>query len=134
MKYLIHLLMTFLLFNCCFAANLPQNVPVYTDANQIIVVSAVKPSFMLQLKANPTTGYSWSTQNYNKKLLSLMSYQYLPPNSKLIGAGGISVWTFKVTPIGLQQTMSTKINLLYARPWNLKDNPTWVTFIVTHTK
>lgn len=133
--YLKGLIILFLFINnVSFAASNPSTVPIYTDSTQTIVVNAANPTFIIQLKANPTTGYSWSTKSYDNHLLTLINYQYIAPATNLIGAGGESVWTFQVNPQALQKPMTTSIHLLYARPWDLADHPTDIVFIVTNTK
>lgn len=134
MKYNLRYLLAIIVLvaHAVLAENNPQTIPTYFYPAQTINVSAAMPTFIIKLKANPTTGYSWITENYNKQLLTLVSYQYEPPSSKLIGAGGVAVWTFKVTSQGLQKPMATKISLLYARPWNLNDNPKRVIFTVSN--
>ncbi len=113
-----------------FADQNKQQIPVYTDSSQSITITPNSPEFKIQLKANPTTGYTWNTKKYDQNLLTLVNYRYLSPHIQMPGAGGISEWDFKAKAAFFVKSQSTEINLLYARPWDLSDNPTNLQFTV----
>lgn len=74
--------------------------------------------FTFTLASNPTTGYHWELASpLDQKLVTLVTNEYLRPDTKLVGAGGKEVWKFKALTEG-----KTQINLKYVRPWE-KDTP-----------
>lgn len=87
-----------------------------------IKVSNQQSSFVVNLEANPTTGYQWEVVSYDKALLTLKSSVYQRPDTKLIGAGGQMLFTFTVNK-GKTHPKSTKLVFKYARPWE-KDTGT----------
>ena len=95
-------------------ANSPQKL--YTKSTQAIPVTTSHPEFTIKVTSNPTTGYSWFLENYDRHVVAPVSYRFVAPNSKLVGAPGYSLWTFRLiakAPV----PVSTKIVLTYARPW-----------------
>lgn len=75
-------------------------------------------NFAVYLRSNPTTGYSWQLQkNIDRKYLRLMTSQYNPPKTKMLGAPGEEVWIFKA-----QKEGKTTLYFSYQRPWE-KDKP-----------
>lgn len=97
------------------------NKNVYTDPAKTILVTSSNPVFSIQLASNATTGYSWFLTKINKKLLTPLGQQYIAPDSKLLGAGGHELWTFKVKPKAFTVPHLTSIKMTYAQPWNLKE-------------
>lgn len=81
-----------------------------------VTVTMGKDQVVINLVANPTTGYQWSVIDYDKTILQLKSGVYQKNSSQLIGSGGQMVFTF-----GLKKATSypsqTKILFQYARPW-----------------
>jgi len=70
-------------------------------------------NFKIELKSNPTTGYQWQlAKPLNKKIVDLVSSDYIPPKTNLVGAGNKEIWVFKAVKKG-----KTEILLKYARPW-----------------
>ena len=89
----------------------------------VIHVTPQSPVFRITEPSNGTTGYVWKA-DYDHVLLDLKSEKYYVPKSTLIGAGGKTIWVFTATPQAFKKMPSqTMIRLLYARPWNPKDNP-----------
>jgi len=78
----------------------------------------IDDEFVLTLESNPTTGYRWQfADKPDEKIVRFISSEYKAPETKLVGAGGNEVWTFKAAGKG-----KTTINLIYVRPWE-KDTP-----------
>lgn len=74
--------------------------------------------FVLTLESNPTTGYRWQlAEKPDENIVKLVSSEYKATGTKLVGAGGNDVWTFRAEGKG-----KTTINLIYVRPWE-KDAP-----------
>lgn len=73
-------------------------------------------SFVVNLAANPTTGFQWTVVSYDKTLLTLSDSRYQKPNTQLIGAGGHMLFTFTLNK-GKAYPKSTDLVFKYARPW-----------------
>ena len=103
----------------------------YTEAKPNISVDASHPQFTIQLKSNPTTGYSWFLREYNSRLITPLKHKFIAPTQKLIGAGGFEQWTFRVNAAGFTVPQQMTIRFVYARPWQGADNSTQVVFRVS---
>jgi inhibitor of cysteine peptidase len=92
--------------------------PSKTDQNQVITGSdngntlflKRGDTFYLQLKENPSTGYSWQLQL--SKGLKLKNDKYIPGTTRLCGAPGTHLWAIKAVNNGWQSVKGT-----YKRPW-----------------
>lgn len=74
--------------------------------------------FTITLKSNPTTGYSWQIDTApDENVARLVGSVFVAPQTRLVGAGGSEIWTFKA--VGRGRTM---VRLKYIRPWE-KDVP-----------
>jgi len=115
------------LSNLVFAAG---NVPVYTDAKPTAMITSAQPTFIIKLKANPTTGYSWFLRGYDSNLLTPVKHVFEAPKNtkKLVGAPGYELWTFHVKPAGFTVPRQTMIRFVYARPWESNNTSTTVVF------
>lgn len=113
-KWVVILFMLFL-NNMVFADK--SNPTIYTEDKLNIMVTKDQPQFVIRLKANPTTGYSWFLREYDSSLIMPLKHQYEAPNTKLLGASGYEVWIFSVKPAGFTVPQVTQIHFLYARPW-----------------
>ncbi len=80
------------------------------DNNGSTVELATGDTFQIKLNENPTTGYQWTLETTGG--LEIMSDNYLPPASELLGAGGIHEWDIKATASGTQQVTG-----VYSRSW-----------------
>jgi inhibitor of cysteine peptidase len=75
----------------------------------------VGEEFVLNLRSNPSTGYSWFlTDTKNPVLISLGKPTYTHGPS-MPGAGGIQSWNFRAVERGAQP-----LKLEYRRPWEKK--------------
>ncbi len=121
-----------------YAQNAKQSataIPVYQQEKPIIMVSSDKPSFVIKLKSNPTTGYSWFLREFNSSLVEPVKQHFeAPTDKKLMGAPGYELWTFRAKPAAFLVPQQTTIRFVYARPWEAADNSTQVVFKVTTTK
>lgn len=104
---------------------------VYTEKKPNIVVTQDHPEFTLKLRSNPTTGYSWFLREYNSKLIAPVKHSYQPPDSKLIGAGGFDVWTFRVTRAAFLVPQQTALRMVYVRPWQNDTSGAQVVFRIS---
>lgn len=126
------IILAFCGFFTCFNLNAEtiNTANPFTNPNKSIVVAQANPEFTISLAANPTTGYSWHVESYRHHLVSIVSHQFRPSTTKLVGAGGVETWTFKVQPEAFVAPHVTKIKMLYARPWDINENTKTVDFLV----
>jgi inhibitor of cysteine peptidase len=127
-KWVVILFMLFL-NNMVFADK--SNPTIYTEDKLNIMVTKDQPQFVIRLKANPTTGYSWFLREYNSSLITPLKHQYEAPNTKLIGAPGYEVWTFSIKPTGFTVPQVTQIHFVYARPWESDVNNQQLVFKIS---
>lgn len=110
----------------------PAVSAVFTADKPYVMISPSNPTFTLKLKANPTTGYAWYLRDYDDDLIAPVKREFQKPDSKLAGAPGFDVWTFKVKPLAFQVPRQTAIRMVYARPFS-GENVTPVMFTVSTT-
>ncbi len=132
----MRLLKLFLLSALWFALAAYAVEPVkdntYTESNSAFAISADQPEFMIKLKSNPTTGYSWFLREYNTALIESVSHAFqAPTDKKLMGASGFEVWKFKVKPAAFTVPQQTTLKFVYARPWESGEPTTQQLFKVT---
>lgn len=109
----------------------PNKTNIYKETQLNVVVDATHPAFTLQLKSNPTTGYSWFLREYSRHLIQPIKHRFQAPNSGLVGAPGIEYWTFQVKNAAFIVPQSTVIRLIYSRPWQGLQNSKQLVFRVT---
>ncbi len=95
----------------------PANV--YNNPDKTIMVSRDKPQFVIKLNANPTTGFSWFVKEYTHQVLTLEKQVYYPPKDMVPGRGGYTKFFFKVNSSAFHAAYVAKIELVYARPWDI---------------
>ena len=81
--------------------------------NHHLTVSEGK-QFSITLDSNPTTGYHWElASSLDEDVVKLVGNAYRgPETTKLLGAGGKEIWTFKAVGKGEEA-----IRMKYVRPW-----------------
>ncbi len=93
-------------------------------------VVKVGQEFTIRLQSNATTGYKWQfAKPPDENFLKLLRSDYKHPASKLVGAGGEEIWTFKALTEG-----KTTIELNYVRPWEKDTKPAQSTNFVVVIK
>jgi len=102
-----------------------------TDKKHIILVNPKNPIIQIKLVSNPTTGYAWFIRRYNPHLLRPEGQKYIPPNTQRLGAGGETIFTFRVLSNAFKAKHITAIKLVYIRPWDLAPGKKEKFFIVT---
>lgn len=96
----------------------PEPATTITDADdQGSVAVQANTALLVELPGNPTTGYTWSIENYNNSVLSLEDQNYVPSSNR-VGSGGTFRFRFKSLAPG-----STTIKLIYSRPWETNTSP-----------
>jgi len=85
--------------------------------------------FLIQLKSNPTTGYSWTfvqstvdlfTSSANQPFIHYSGCQYERPTTPMIGGGGYEFWWFTVpsnAPTASSSNQPKQLNFKYDRPF-----------------
>ena len=115
---LVILFIVSLLCGCAAATTQPAStstgpLEVTNPAQRITVPVGV--SFTINVKANPTTGYSWEA-GFDQSLLKLVK-RYTPSGSGAMGAGGVESFEFEGMKAG-----ETEIYLNYKRSFE-PNNP-----------
>ncbi len=84
----------------------------YSDPATEISVKAGR-EFIIALKANATTGFSWEAA-FDESMLQLVSQNYMPDDNKegMVGVGGTDHFRFKALASGI-----TRAELTYRQPW-----------------
>ena len=96
--------------------NISDKTEEYLNPGEPIKVK-VGQRFTIRMESNPTTGYGWQLSKDLDNIIVLITNTFIPPDSKLCGAGGHELWTFKAVEQG-----QTNILMKYVRPWE-KDQP-----------
>lgn len=78
-----------------------STVKTYTAADKNITAK-VGESFVIELEANPTTGYTWSITGPLSPAIEKVSNVYVPAKTdpNVVGSGGMEKWTFKAVSAG----------------------------------
>jgi len=105
-------------------AQADNTVDDFTDPAKPIYLDSKNSTLVVKLKSNPTTGYSWYLQSIDAPWLQPISHRYVAPSSKLMGAPGYDLWTFKVDPAYQTVPFYTEIELIYTRAWQVNSSPT----------
>lgn len=91
-----------------------EGAVVVTDADDGKTVPVpVGRKLVVRLKSNPTTGYRWRVAGSDPDHLRQEGEpSFEGPNGRLVGAGGVEVFTFAV-----HKAARTWLELEYVRPW-----------------
>ena len=135
-KFLFNVaIMSLLSCQSILAADLPsasKNGPmVYEVSRPVIMVSKNQPVFIIKLDSNPSTGYTWLLRDYDKSVLVPVKRQYTPPDSRLMGASGYELWTFRVKQEVFTVPQRTTLRFIYERPWENSQNVKQTEFVIT---
>ncbi len=110
----------------------PNNtIAVYNEDKQNIVITAAQPTFTIELKSNPTTGYSWFLREYDSNVLTAVKHSFRKGQANLMGAPGYEVWTFHAKPTAFTVPQQTSLRFIYTRPWQGSESSTQITFHVS---
>ncbi len=104
---------------------------IYTEDKLNIIATPQSPEFIIKLKSNPTTGYSWFLRDYDSNLIAPVSHTFQRPGQVMPGAPGYEMWTFRVKPAGFAVPQQTVIRLIYTRPWEGAETATQLVFRVS---
>ena len=67
--------------------------------------------FTIILESNPTTGYQW-IPTFNTSMINLVSHNFQPSTTKLMGSPGTDIFKFKATSQGTES-----LKMIYKRSW-----------------
>jgi predicted secreted protein len=113
-------LWTFLFFLAWPLSGFALDIPVYTETNQKIVQNADHPQFVIQLKSDPATGYSWILKSFDPHYVKFIHHHYIPPQKVLPGSGGIEEWKFQLNKMAFVAPRTLSLKFVYARAWEAK--------------
>lgn len=135
------LILPFLLSSCAAQKNNPplkatlsEATPMNTNTpplalteeqNGGTVALMVGDLVRVQLEGNPTTGFTWETENLDANLFEPIGEPEFTRNNNLVGGGGVFIFTFKTLKAG-----NTHLRLIYHRTFE-KDTPPAQIFDVT---
>jgi predicted secreted protein len=89
-----------------------------TDLSKPVVLSSSQTEISISLPSNATTGFSWFVvAGKMGKFLTPVSHTYQAPDSKLAGAGGMEIFTFKIDPAAFVVPTKIRVHFSYQKPW-----------------
>lgn len=129
-------LLGLLFFNVVtFAANNKKLPNTFTEEKLSIIITSQQPVFIIKLKSNPTTGYSWFLRDYCSKIIVPVKHRFeASQDKKLVGAPGFELWEFHVKPDGFVVPQQTQIRFVYTRPWESGGEAKQLVFQLTTVK
>lgn len=132
--YLISFILVFYLIAIprIFAQAGLESAPVYSESRSNIIVSAHRPYFRITLKSNPSTGYSWNLQKYDRHLFVLIHHSsHAGHHRKMVGVPGYESWTFRVKPSAFFLPHRSRIEFVSGQSWEGGNRGGRVAFHVT---
>ncbi|OGO95195.1 MAG: hypothetical protein A3F10_01120 [Coxiella sp. RIFCSPHIGHO2_12_FULL_42_15] len=104
---------------------------IFSDPSKTILVKKENPTFTLNLRSNPTTGFIWVLQgDYSHDMISAVNHAFHAPDSKLLGAPGYESFEFKMSGGAFVVPQVTQLTLYYMRPWVVANHPQKMTFTI----
>lgn len=91
----------------------------YAGKSMGVTASCSEGAFVITLPANPTTGYQWAVPQFDSTKFKLKSQRYVAPKTRLMGAGGVTLFNFQVLN-AKSCPKSTLMVFTYARSWDPK--------------
>lgn len=118
---------------CFFTQAFAQTEPtIYTEDKTGIAVTKDGPKFVIKLKSNPTTGYSWFLREYDSSKIQPLKHTFEPPtDTKLMGAPGFELWTFSLKPVAFVVPQQILLRFVYSRPWEGNNQSKQIVFSIS---
>lgn len=92
-----------------------------TDLTKPIQLKPNQRTVVINLPANPTTGYHWVlNSNYPAQLINSVKQRYIRSDAKKIGADGVSQWVIKLNRQMTKASIAMELHFAYQRAWELK--------------
>ena len=108
------------LLSSCLSSSIIINIDVSCDefeaksnniGNEFEI--EVNDKIRAKLCANPTTGFTWVAKMDDENgVMKLEQQEYVEPDTELVGAYGVDVWTFKAVKEG-----TALITMEYSQDW-----------------
>lgn len=92
--------------------------PCAFSKDMVVFLKPEQSAFTVQLKSNPTTGYRWSLQDFNKAIFSLQQSTYQQSQPVLIGSGGYQMFSIKIKHP--KKVVDEWMTFKYSRSWEKK--------------
>ena len=103
-----------------------RTIPIGAADGGLVVQVAVGDELLLDLEANPSTGYSWVDESVASAAVVAVGEPEFIAQSDLIGAAGIMRCRFEAVDVG-----TAELILAYRRPWETDVEPErWFTVTV----
>ena len=100
-----------------FGLSMPTLAAVKTtQAYKPIIVKAHHPEFKLTLHSGREQGYQWFVKDYNPKIIRILPVQHHVANKH-----AEVVWHFRVVPEAFKAQHLSQIELVYTKPWDLRN-------------
>lgn len=91
----------------------------YAGKSMSVTALCSDGEFVITLPANSTTGYQWTVPRFDSTKFVLKSKRYVAPKTRLMGAGGVTLFNFQVLN-AKSCPKSTLMVFTYARSWDPK--------------
>jgi len=128
LKYFLIIVVT--LFSVSIFA-LDKKAEYYNEDKLGIAVTPNKKEFVIKLKSNRTTGYSWFLSEFDEEFLEPQAHSYEVTQAKVAGSPGFQVWKFKVNEDAFKVPQQSPLKFVYARPWDGNEQAKEVVFKVS---
>ncbi len=129
------MLLAVTLVSSCFSSAIIINIDVSCDefeAKSNVIGNEfeieVNDKIRAKLCANPSTGFTWVARMDDEDgVMKLEKQEYVAPDSELVGASGMDIWTFKAVKEG-----TALITMEYSQDWDggIKAERTYVLDII----
>ncbi|MDF1645454.1 MAG: protease inhibitor I42 family protein [Legionellaceae bacterium] len=87
-----------------------------SSSEQVLFNAMTCARFEVKLPANPTTGFQWTLQKYDRERFSFEKDLYVAPETKRMGASGMHIFYFKQKE-NAPCPESTVLCFRHARAW-----------------
>jgi len=124
--FLVFMLFTLPLLSSCIVTSHDYNIELscekftenshYSSDFELEVGDKIR----LELCSNPTTGFQWEYQMTQENVLKEEDHDYEEPDSDVIGAAGLELWTFEAVEAG-----TTEVLMAYSQPWEGGEKEEW---------
>ena len=96
-------------------------IPIYMEDQLGITVTQDQSRFQIKLKSSAGTGFSWFLRSIDNTMIVPEKRVMMPSTTKLTGAVGYELWTFRVKPGAFIVPQQTLIRFIYSRPWDINE-------------
>lgn len=123
-KFVFPMTAALFILTACTSADSRNVVVTQYDKQAVMTIGQM---LTVKLPGNITTGFSWYLVQMPDLLEQIGEEEYVPMQSQMVGAGGISIWRFKAFASG-----TDTLRFIYKRSWEADVLPArTVDYIVT---